>query len=148
MTSTLIATRHTTTNIVDALGTEFLLTTFGVRPQLVGAVNDDVSLVEIGLKSLDGFVACRAMRNAEDECLARSIRFKTLTELLVIVLVDYPFLYTDFLGFIVQLVDMLLTCLSISNQQSAQSLTDAGSSSSSLLTWIVEVYFCSMLGIQ
>lgn len=119
MTSTLIATRHTTTNIVDALGIEFLLTTFGVRPQLVGAVNDDVSLVEIGLKPLDGFVACRAMRNAEDECLARSIRFKTLTELLVIILVDYPFLYTDFLGFIVQLVDMLLTCLSISNQPRA-----------------------------
>lgn len=60
--SRLVATADTTTNVVDPCVLAFVLSSFGVRIVLVTAVEDDVSLGQLGHETLEHLVADTSVR--------------------------------------------------------------------------------------
>ena len=65
MASTLVSPRNTTSDIVDTFGLESLLSPLGVLPMLVGGIDDHIALLQVRLKSVNGFVSNCAMWDAE-----------------------------------------------------------------------------------
>lgn len=102
MSCALIPAAHATANIVDFLGLEAFLPSLGIAPVLVRAVENDISLFEVWAKPLYCVIPCRAVGNAEHKQLWRVCRGNAVTEILVVLLMNYLVLGTDVFGTLLQ----------------------------------------------